>query len=125
MAQNKPDEVAKSTIDEGVIQPSLEIPEKPVGGDKLAPVLTGTGPEEKVVPVENDAVSTLSARETKLNFGFLPIPMRCRITPTRPFKFNLAINILFGFASTFTVITPRPQTSLIFRSQIFIIISPY
>jgi hypothetical protein len=60
--------------------------------------------EEKVASPEDDAISTLSTKETKVNFGFLPIPKRCRITPTHPFKFNLAINILFGFASTSTVI---------------------
>ena len=108
MAQNKPEEVAKSTIDEGVIQPSLEIPEKvATGKDNTAPESAGDVPEGKIVPVDDDAVSTLSTRETKVNFGFLPIPARCRITPTKPFKFNLAINILFGFASTFTVYHPR------------------
>jgi hypothetical protein len=108
MVQNKPEEVAKSTIDEGVIQPSLEIPEKSAAPDNATPDLTGDVPEGKFAPVEDDAISTLSTRETKVNFGFLPIPARCRITPTRPFKFNLAINILFGFASTFTVYsTPR------------------
>src|SRR5271154_6368317 len=101
MAHNKPDEVAKSTIDEGVIQASLEITEKPTTQNNTALDLTGTVPGVTLVSVDDDTISTLSTRETKVNFGFLPIPARCRITPTKPFKFNLAINILFGFASTF------------------------
>jgi hypothetical protein len=109
MTQNKSVQVSKSTIDEGVIQPSLEIPEKSAAAveDNPAPDSTGAVPEVKLSPVDDDAISTLSSKETKVNFGFLPIPRRCRITPTKPFKFNLAINILFGFASTFTV---QPHT---------------
>ena len=61
------------------------------------------GEDEELASIENNAISTLSAEETKVNFGFLPIPKNCRVSATKPFKFNLAINILFGFASTFTV----------------------
>jgi hypothetical protein len=107
MTQNKSVQVSKSPIDEGVIQPSPEIPEKSAVQDNPAPDSTGAVPEVKLSPVDEDAISTLSSKETKVNFGFLPIPRRCRITPTKPFKFNLAINILFGFASTFTV---QPHT---------------
>jgi len=125
MAQNKPDEVAKSTVDEGVVQPSLEIREKVDSGtDITVPESAGDIPEGKFGGVEDDAISTISTRETKVNFGFLPIPARCRITPTKPFKFNLAINILFGFASTFTVYPASPEESH-FRWRIFITINLY
>ena len=96
-----PDEgVTGSSVD------SLESSEKgatTVGTDppKLSPV------DEKVETTVNDAASTLSTEpETKVNFGFLPIPKNCRVSPTKPFHFNLAINLLFGFASTFTVLSP-------------------
>lgn len=97
--------------DEGVTDSSattLENSEKSAaiaGADpvKLAPV------DEKVETPLNDASSTLSTEaETKVNFGFLPIPKNCRVSPTKPFHFNLAINILFGFASTFTVYSLWP-----------------
>ncbi|KAJ7914289.1 major facilitator superfamily domain-containing protein [Mycena leptocephala] len=37
------------------------------------------------------------------DFGFLPIPRRLRYDPEKPFRFGLVLNVLFGFASTFTV----------------------
>ena len=96
-----PDEgVTGSSVD------SLESSEKSaatVGTDspKLSPV------DEKVETTVTNAASTLSTEpETKVNFGFLPIPKNCRVSPTKPFHFNLAINLLFGFASTFTVLSP-------------------
>jgi hypothetical protein len=35
------------------------------------------------------------------DFGFLPIPRRLRHDPDKPPHFGLALNIAFGFASTF------------------------
>ncbi|KAG9010854.1 hypothetical protein FRB90_007571, partial [Tulasnella sp. 427] len=37
------------------------------------------------------------------DFGFIPIPERRRYHPERTFQFTLALNIIFGFASTATV----------------------
>jgi hypothetical protein len=62
------------------------------------------GLDKKLEASDHDTLHAQSAPETKVNFGFLPVPRNCRITPTKPFKFNLAINILFGFACTFTVL---------------------
>ena len=62
-----------------------------------------TGTTGKLEIPENDAISILSTKESKVNFGFLPVPRNCRVSETKPFKFNLTINILFGLASTFTV----------------------
>jgi hypothetical protein len=59
--------------------------------------------EEKLAESENNSDLVASTAEIKTNFGFLPIPKNCRISPTKPFNFNLGINILFGFACTFTV----------------------
>jgi len=60
--------------------------------------------DEKIQAVKNDDVqSTLSLEESKTNFWILPVPKNCRVSPTKPYHFNLATNILFGFASTFTV----------------------
>ena len=60
----------------------------------------------KCTPLDSETESTTEEEVCKRNFGFLPIPKNCRVSPTKPFKFNLAINILFGFASTFTVGIP-------------------
>jgi hypothetical protein len=64
---------------------------------------TRGGTDEKSSPVDSESESTAEEEFCKRNFGFLPIPKNCRVSPTKPFKFNLAINLLFGFASTFTV----------------------
>ena len=85
-----------------VVSLTIEIDEK--FADTMAARDSGTGGGDKRSPsAENNASSTLSVAETKVNFGFLPIPKNCQVSETKPFKFNLAINILFGFASTFTV----------------------
>ena len=80
--------------------------------------------DEKVEISVNDAASTLSTEpETKVNFGFLPIPKNCRVSPMKPFHFNLAINLLFGFASMFTVLCSSGLRILRVRSPIYTIIS--
>ena len=85
----------------GVVSFTIEIDEKMSSRDSE----TGGG-DEKLASFENDTISILSVAETKANFGFLPIPKNCRISATKPFKFNLAINILFGIATAFTVPPP-------------------
>ncbi|KAF4600497.1 hypothetical protein EYR38_005126 [Pleurotus pulmonarius] len=37
------------------------------------------------------------------DFGILPIPKHLRYDPDKPFHFGVALNLAFGFASTFTV----------------------
>lgn len=37
----------------------------------------------------------------KRDFGILPIPKSLRVSPTNPPHFNLLLNVLFGFGSTF------------------------
>jgi hypothetical protein len=90
-----------ATVDQGVA---------PVAEEKLSDaevesseIPTRSGTDEKPSPVDSEIESTAEEEFCKLNFGFLPIPKNCRVSPTKPFKFNLAINLLFGFASTFTV----------------------
>ena len=80
----------------GVISLTIEIDEK-IADPAARDSETGGG-DEKLASAENDTISILSVAETKVNFGFLPIPKNCRVSATKPFKFNLAINILFGFA---------------------------
>lgn len=90
------------TVDQGVA---------PVDPEKLSEtevesseIPTRGGTDEKSSPGDPETESTAEEEEfCKRNFGFLPIPKNCRVSPTKPFKFNLAINLLFGFASTFTV----------------------
>lgn len=36
------------------------------------------------------------------DLGFLPIPLRLRYDPAKPFHFGLVLNVAFGFASTFS-----------------------
>jgi hypothetical protein len=64
--------------------------------------------EQRVTPVS----ATSTAPESTVNFGFLPVPTNCRVSPTKPYKLNLAINILFAFASTFTVFSEPPVLTL-------------
>jgi hypothetical protein len=100
-------QIVPSLVAEGVSSQSLEIAsenDEKTAENKSPPDHPDGNDEKIAVPDDDDGISTISIKETKVNFGFLPIPKRCRITPTHPFKFNLTINILFGFASTFTVI---------------------
>ncbi|KAK6358482.1 hypothetical protein TWF730_007816 [Orbilia blumenaviensis] len=63
---------------------------------------SGSGEE---IPAENTTGSTQERSTvvqkilTVLNYA----PKRCRYDPERQFNFNLALNILFAFAATFTV----------------------
>lgn len=53
-------------------------------------------------------------------YGFITwTPPRCRWDPKNPPKFNLALNLLFGFAATFTV------RSVFFFSLIWIVFEVY
>lgn len=36
------------------------------------------------------------------DFGILPIPKQLRYDPNKPFHFGVALNLAFGFASTFS-----------------------
>jgi hypothetical protein len=113
--------VLPSPVAEGVPSQSLEIApkiDKKTAENKSSPDHTD-GNDEKIAVPDDDDDDGISTKETKVNFGFLPIPKRCRITPTHPFKFNLTINILFGFASTFTVISTNSGAKLTSRSRIF------
>jgi hypothetical protein len=85
-----------------VVSLTIEIDEKSANTISSRDSETDGG-DEKLGSVEKFALSIFSIEETKVNFGFLPIPKNCRVGATKPFKFNLAINILFGLASTFTV----------------------
>ncbi|KAF7357363.1 putative transporter YgaY [Mycena sanguinolenta] len=57
------------------------------------------GPSADSGPVAHEKTMTLMTHD----FGFLPIPRRLRYDPQKPFHFGLLLNVLFGFASTFTV----------------------
>jgi hypothetical protein len=120
-------QIVPSSVAEGVSFQSLEIAAKTEENttENKSPPDHPNRNDEKVAVPEDDELSTISTKETKVNFGFLPIPKRCRITPTHPFKFNLTINILFGFASTFTVTLHYIGVSLISRLQIFTTINQF
>ena len=36
------------------------------------------------------------------DFGLIPIPRHLRYDPSKPFHFGIALNVAFGFASTFS-----------------------
>ncbi|KAF7357362.1 putative transporter YgaY [Mycena sanguinolenta] len=57
------------------------------------------GPSADSGTVEHEKTTALMTHD----FGFLPIPQRLRYNPQKPFHFGLLLNVLFGFASTFTV----------------------
>lgn len=103
------DRAAISTIDDGAPLHSPEVNEKiSERSGSECNLSVAQSPEVKIEKLEenDDAASTLSVQGSKVNFGFLPVPKNCRVSPTKPYKLNLATNILFGFASTFTVTSP-------------------
>ena len=105
----KEEEVAESPVAEGVIQHSLFAEEK--RQDNLGDSSTSLRKIDSIANEQlkelgnDDARSTTSVQGSKTNFGFLLVPKNCRVSPTKPYHLNLATNILFGFASTFTVVT--------------------
>jgi hypothetical protein len=52
-------------------------------------------------PAETTPDKAFQPRRT--NLGFLPIPSRLRYSPDHPFKFSLALNIVFAIVSTAAV----------------------
>jgi hypothetical protein len=66
---------------------------------------TAMSPHEKPSNADSGAVAPEKTTATPMthDFGFLPIPRRLRYDPEKPFRFGLVLNVLFGFASTFTV----------------------
>ncbi|KAF9448776.1 MFS superfamily [Macrolepiota fuliginosa MF-IS2] len=56
-------------------------------------------PEKVVEEAQPEVTKNLRTRD----FGILPIPVHLRYDPSKPFHFGLALNIAFGFISTFTV----------------------
>jgi hypothetical protein len=117
MTERKDEQTVISPLAEGVIQHSPEIEEKPSEGPE-GTVTHSLGEtsiaNEKLeeLAATDDTQSIMSLQGSKTNFGFLPVPERCRVSPTKPYKFNLATNILFGFASTFTVCLSRITTDV-------------
>jgi hypothetical protein len=104
MTETEIHKTMSATIDQGLVPPAEEkLSDTDVDSSEVP---TPSGTDEKSSPVGSETESTTEVEEfCKRNFGFLPIPKNCRVSPTKPFKFNLAINLLFGFASTFTVRT--------------------
>ncbi|KAF5315390.1 hypothetical protein D9619_007463 [Psilocybe cf. subviscida] len=60
--------------------------------------------EGKAEKGQDTAIAELARpqHEFTKDFGFLPIPRRLRYDPDTPPHFGLALNIAFGFASTFS-----------------------
>jgi len=119
------DRAAISAIDAGVPLYSPEVNEKI--SENSGSECNSSAAQSSEVKIEKleengDAISTLSKQRSKVNFGFLPVPKNCRVSPTKPYKLNLATNMLFGFASTFTVTLALFPTED--RLPICIIINP-
>ncbi|KAG7088949.1 hypothetical protein E1B28_012894 [Marasmius oreades] len=57
-----------------------------------------------VQPTETTLVEeTRTEHQNTRDFGFIPIPKRLRYDPKRPFHFGIALQVVFGFTSTFIV----------------------
>ena len=63
--------------------------------------------------------SEVPERHYTKDFGLIPIPRHLRYDPSKPFHFGIALNVAFGFASTFSesdtlfqffVFQPRTET---------------
>jgi len=67
--------------------------------------------------------SEVPERHYTKDFGLIPIPRHLRYDPSKPFHFGIALNVAFGFASTFSESDPLmysgPGTKLI-RSTIVV-----
>jgi hypothetical protein len=96
--------VSSSAVDHTIHQITADIGEKQAADPLPSVVAKLEATTDATETPNDDTVSTLSSKEHHVNFGFLPIPKNCRVSQTKPFKFNLAVNLLFGFASTFTVL---------------------
>lgn len=66
---------------------------------------------ETKTPEESDTVSSHSVKSSQKDITIWQsvfkiityTPKRCRYNPENPFKFSMALNLLFGFAGAFTV----------------------
>ena len=71
-----------------------------------SPTATFTDPQDAMVKVVELSATDENADavefQYKKDFGFLPIPRHLRYNPAEPPHFGLALNIAFGFASTFS-----------------------
>lgn len=77
-----------------------------------SPTATFTDPQEPMVKVVEvnatyENADAVEFQYTK-DFGFLPIPRHLRYNPAKPPHFGLALNIAFGFASTFSECLDHP-----------------
>lgn len=54
-------------------------------------------------PVANSFSTSVISRCKNIVNVFMYTPKRCRYDPANPPKFSMALNLLFGFAATFTV----------------------
>jgi hypothetical protein len=50
--------------------------------------------------------SEVPERHYTKDFGLIPIPRHLRYDPSKPFHFGIALNVAFGFASTFSESDP-------------------
>ena len=74
--------------------------------ESAAPSTTETLPAPPAQPEEKKAQAAPkdAAPEELKDFGFLPIPKRVRYDPERPAHFGLLMNVIFGVASTFSML---------------------
>lgn len=81
---------------ESISQQPKEIPDDLKIGLSNSPTLTG---DERVNSVK--AVGGPFGIQPRVrDFGFIPIPKARRYHPEKEFHFTLALNVIFGFAST-------------------------
>lgn len=71
------------------------------------PTLSNASPRADKAPASPSTLSAKAAKQTSISCRFRDIitytPRRCRYDPAKPPKFSLSLNLLFGFAGTFTV----------------------
>ena len=58
--------------------------------------------DSKIESAASGSNSEVPERHYTKDFGFIPIPRHLRYDPSEPFHFGIALNVAFGFASTFS-----------------------
>lgn len=84
--------------------------------DNSNTIIRGPAEEANIAPENYNSTSKSSSSSLAIILrrilGILNwVPPSCRYDPENPREFTLALNLLFGFAGTFTVFCPKPSIS--------------
>lgn len=87
-----------SSFTEETVRGGMSRSEKFHDAQELSAQLPTTQDPEKA----DDTLPENAKHQLTRDFGVIPIPVHLRYDPAKPFHFGLALNIAFGFFSTFS-----------------------